>query len=429
MNLKFLIRLFLVIIYLSLFSSLKSQTKALSLNDRIPDLKLNHFVNAPFSTIQLSQFIGKVLILDFWNTHCGACIKEIPIMAQLQIKFKGRLEFVMITPEEKQDVETFYKKRPELKNFSIPTIVNDTILSELFPYDTNPHLVWIGVDGVVKAITGGEYLTEENIIHLLKTNEIDLPIKNDWLGFEYYSKLPLLLNGEPIIEQIISYSTLTNSIPNLTRGTIGVETQDSDFIKVRAINQPLLNLYRFAYSPRIKLSAGNVKTRTILNLKDALPQIYDSSGNLKRFCYELSMKRKYPGPSDKIKLLNYMRDDLDRSFGIESSIKTVSTACYVLFLKDSSLYKDINQNSYSISPAGDFTQFSNVPVSVISGYLQNCYPFTIPVIYEGPLNRQVTIMLKKSYSSLENLTTDLTKGNFSLTETTRNLDMLFLSDK
>jgi len=45
--------------------------------------------------IDLREFHGKVVILDFWDTWCGPCRREIPHFAELYKEYKDR-DFVMV---------------------------------------------------------------------------------------------------------------------------------------------------------------------------------------------------------------------------------------------------------------------------------------------------------------------------------------------
>ena len=48
------------------------------------------------SFISLASFKGKYVLLDFWGTWCGWCIKGIPDMKEYYAKYKDRIEFVGI---------------------------------------------------------------------------------------------------------------------------------------------------------------------------------------------------------------------------------------------------------------------------------------------------------------------------------------------
>jgi len=47
------------------------------------------------NTIDLRQFYGKVVIMDFWDTWCGPCRREIPAFAELYGEYKHK-GFVMV---------------------------------------------------------------------------------------------------------------------------------------------------------------------------------------------------------------------------------------------------------------------------------------------------------------------------------------------
>jgi peroxiredoxin len=66
------------------------------------------------TSMKLSDFKGKVVVLDFWATNCAPCVKWVPQLAKFYDRYRDRgLEIVGLTSDEKSDqkiVEDFIKK-------------------------------------------------------------------------------------------------------------------------------------------------------------------------------------------------------------------------------------------------------------------------------------------------------------------------------
>jgi len=74
----------------------------------VPIMKLNG------GSFKLSDFRGKVLVVDFWATYCPPCVRQVPRLAELSRKYRDKgLEVIGLTSDDKADqkqVVEFLKK-------------------------------------------------------------------------------------------------------------------------------------------------------------------------------------------------------------------------------------------------------------------------------------------------------------------------------
>jgi thiol-disulfide isomerase/thioredoxin len=143
-------------------------------------------------TIALSDLKTKLIILDFWATWCSPCIGMFEKLETLQKKYNGQLTVIPVTQEKEEKARTLLKE----KSVSLPSIINDKKLSELFPHTLLPHEIWISPNGKVLAITSHEEVTEENINRFLKTGTLETETKIDLKNFSM--KTPLFLDNKDV---------------------------------------------------------------------------------------------------------------------------------------------------------------------------------------------------------------------------------------
>jgi thiol-disulfide isomerase/thioredoxin len=71
--------------------------------------------------IKLSQFKGKVVVVNFWASWCGPCVEEVPSLIQILKDFPNDLELVAISGDSSQeDIDSFMKSFPEMR--TLPNI-------------------------------------------------------------------------------------------------------------------------------------------------------------------------------------------------------------------------------------------------------------------------------------------------------------------
>ena len=122
--------------------------------------------------LRLSDYRGKVVLLDFWATWCGPCKRGIPDLIDIQKKYSGKVQVIGISV----DADTKPDVIPFIKEFGInyPIVYASTeviksygdiyLIPTVFILDQSGHIVYKH-EGLV-----------EKSIYVKKINEL---LKND----------------------------------------------------------------------------------------------------------------------------------------------------------------------------------------------------------------------------------------------------------
>ncbi|WP_207514990.1 TlpA family protein disulfide reductase [Longitalea luteola] len=120
--------------------------------------------------VQLSSLKGKVVVLNFWGTGCGPCIREMPQLNKLVEKFRSndKVVFLAITSDKTEKLRSFFRNR----QFNYTVVNNVAGVIERYNIDALP--VHIVIDKNGRIINRSVGASEDIVPYLERQIEIGL---------------------------------------------------------------------------------------------------------------------------------------------------------------------------------------------------------------------------------------------------------------
>jgi thiol-disulfide isomerase/thioredoxin len=422
--------LFLTVLILSAVISEAKQVEPLQIGDKLPLLNKCEFLNKP-GLHGFPQPKKKLLILDFWTIYCKTCIEKMPEMEALQKQFDNDLDIVLVTVNKKGDVEKLFtrikKNVPDL-----PMVINDTMISRLFPHQSVPHHVWIDSDGIVKYISYGYNTNADNIRSVLGGKKIRIALKQEITDFN--RSKPLWLEGRGRLSHHLKYYSLLMERIDEVGSSSSSEKADSakNTVELKIINSTVLGLYRVAVNGSVAGGIFSSNNRTLLevNRPDELfppsdPELMDSWKKNNVYSYEASV------PSVcRDDVYEVLLDDLNRLFPYSGGIEKRKVQCLVIIQLDSSKKK----YTTGLKPVRRLTEkelvIQNMPFqsSVVNDLVYANRNLITPVIDGTHYAGNIDIHIEVPLTNIPGVKSCLRNYGFDLVEKEMEIDMLVIKD-
>lgn len=115
-----------------------------------PDFKI-HLLDG--NKINIKEIKNKIIVLNWWHTRCGPCIKEMPGLNQLVESFKTRKDiiFLAICDSPEKDLRDFLEKT----TFNYQQGISDSYISEQLSQGYPQHIIINKRGKVSFYLTGG----------------------------------------------------------------------------------------------------------------------------------------------------------------------------------------------------------------------------------------------------------------------------------
>jgi len=394
----------------------------------MPDLTIQNLYNYKSNTLRLSDFRGKLLILDFWATWCSPCIAMFPKMDSLQKVFSNEIQFLSVTSEEEKTVLPFIKKLENGHSGSVPIVYGDKELKKYFPHIYLPHYVWIAPDGKVLQFTSMEEINAGNIRKVLEGSTTLKAKEDKYIPFD--RSRPIYVNGNGgKAEKLISFSLFSGYVEGIYDGTDIFRNRSGLVNRILCTNTGIMNLFLHAYSEDRFLTRNEVQ----LLVKDSsafrAPPVgkeRDDWSRKYRFCYDIAFE-----PTAKNSLYLAMQKDLSKVFPkFSARVLPVNRKCYVLKLISG---KD-TLNTRGGTPEVKFTRFGcsiknatfNHFISRLRIYYLQKSP--IPIIDETGITRKVDFSIEANLASVKDMNRALRAYGMEIISAERSIRTLQIFD-
>jgi thiol-disulfide isomerase/thioredoxin len=423
------------------------------IGEKVPDISFTHLVNHTTKTAKLSDFAGKLVIIDFWNTGCSPCIKAFPKLDSMQKKFGNKIQIIAVAPENESVISDFVDRMKNIRhiNLSFPFEAANKQLASVFKHIYVPHEVWIGPDGIVKATTDGEYVTAENINKALNGKAAELFMKTDRESRQFDWNRPLeikrlgemlYINDQAEQDTGLSHiSVFTKYIDNLP----GTTALPGILPRAAVLNGSLLSLYALAYGLQTEDQTINKKHILFEGIDSDLymfPTDNFQVENWKKkhtYCYEVNIPSFYSlypkGITKAMKALlvkemgEIMQKDLSRFFGYQAAFEKRKEKCLVLSVTDTSkLFTRGEKSKEIVSPGYLGISFINKPLNSVFNSLEYYLQHLI-LLNETTYMKNVDIELNTKLTDWRAVAKILETYGLSLKEEERWMDMLIVSNK
>lgn len=411
--------------------SLKAQapsSQSLSIGDTVPEIVFSNILNYKTRSAKLSDFKGKIVLLDFWATWCPPCVKGLPKLSELQHRFPDQVVVLPINlgefGESEADVVNFLNKRKEI---GLPSIYDkEQVSKKYFSFNGIPHCIVMDGNRVIRAVTVSDYVNEEYIVSLLKGEYPNIYFKNDITDRDNSEAISKVRGAEDSTE----YSShLTRHIP----GIFSEENwEDKGFFKMTMFNFSIPQLYARSFQmnnyqfSRVRVESSN-NGEKFFGPDFSDRQQYDQWIKENTYCYELQV----PEPL-KDKRFAIMLADLNNyfgmRFGIRGRLETRKVPCYMLIRRTSPavIKQKCNEEKKLLRHVPGQIEITDVSTEQFADNLAVKYK-SKPVVNGTGLNFPITVVVKGgNLSDLNDLNIHLGRIGLALIEVTTDVEMIIL---
>lgn len=366
-----------IISVIFLLTSLTSfgQIKA---GEKVPQYIFKEILNGDKRPFDISTQ-GKPLIIEFWATYCAPCIPAMRELELYQKKFGDQMEILTVSHDKLNKLLRYIDNTGTTLR-----IAYDSLHIDVFKYQNIPHTILIDKQGVVKAITSPDQLSEQIIQDLIEGKEINLKRKEDQ---------PTNLNlFKEVKNQYFQY-TLTSENKNLSfkneiKRNASNEVVSLEFNNV-SIYRLLTDIYELTTAARLDVNMDSLSTN--------------------KYCFKMEQAEGYHK-----NILENAREILNENSGFKARLieKTIDSL-YTLQVIDSTKLpgKSLNEKN-RMEYGGPYFKGTKITSEQLIMYIEN--QTQLPVKDKTGIDFTFDIVLNWSYENPKTLNQELNRYGLKL---------------
>jgi thiol-disulfide isomerase/thioredoxin len=302
-------------------------SQVLAIGQKCPDIELSGLINHPIPNCKISDFKGKLVLIDFWNQACIPCIQAFPKLDSLQKQFKDDIQIVLVNKESKDSTDKFFRKHKMIKMPNLLMVTGDKDLIRLFPAEGYPYSVWLDSNAVVIHYSAVHSISENNIRMYLTGSA--LKIRN-----------PTIVKKASYeeINNTEYYSKIFHCNDSIDNGSSEIEfIRNNTMVRMSSTCLSIVELYKKAYREYGKYNF-NTRYNLIIKVRDSAKYLFPNNpDNIdywfknNSFSYDLILPISKKNIRYKI-----MQQDLERYFDVKASLLQMDTKSLILVRKQGS---------------------------------------------------------------------------------------------
>ncbi|MFN3666264.1 MAG: TlpA family protein disulfide reductase, partial [Sediminibacterium sp.] len=368
-------------------------------------------------------------------------VKTFPLLDTIQRKHSDQLAIIPVTSEDSAIVAPFLERFWKGKKIKVTSVVNDREISRRIKHKVIPHYVWIDKHGQIKAFTGSDEVSFENIHNLIQGIPLNIENKVDKMPI---SGSPFFLDNQWKYSDYPDKNLYNSIITKYNKQISNGAYRGKNYIDCP--NHPIKALFQIAFG---KFNLGFLNDNVLIlegfkSFEDsfsigvynreipALKEIWKKSAPQNAYCYELAFKDSVV---DNDYLFKFMQDDINRYFGLKGITGRLETrkVKVLALVRTSNETKFAAKQNESTGIASNPTMIDLTAASIgnfVTLLQASYYKWgNPPIVDRSGIKSMISMKIEADLKDVQEVNKELSRYDLKIVEMMENKEMIVITKK